>query len=219
MSQFKSILPKGDPSRKSRRAWQESENTRETRNVRYAGNRSGHKQERNFRNDAVIKARGTARGHKKKTTFNRSSVGVLALLALLLIILIPTALTLRSTSHQLSETKAMQSSLEAQREALQASVNDLKSQLEIVNTDHFLEKYAHEKLGMLRPNEILMEMKDGQVKVNEEALAKYRAQQSNQPPASQSNLSEEATGTSDQSAQGYGTTAPAEERPVESSQQ
>lgn len=224
MSQLKSILPKMDPEHRSGSQHSSREEELARREQRNEGRRSSRKKQgygrrRAARSEETENEAEGLRPHKKRSSFNRSSLGVFALLGLLLLILIPTALTLHSTSKQLTETKAMQSSLETQREELQTSVNDLKSQLDIVNTDQFIEKYAHEKLGMLRPNEILMEMADGKVKINEEALAKYKAQQaekkSSAAPASSAEEAQSVEG--DASGENYGlTSAPLEQSPAES---
>lgn len=223
MSQFKSILPKTDPTGNpgSGRPPRKEEMSRKDK--RDDGRRLSRKRDsravRSARMDNA--AYGTTDGmrtHKKRTSLNRSSLGVIALLGILLLILIPTALTLHNTSKQLAETKAMQASLETQREELQTSVNDLKSQLDIVNTDQFIEKYAHEKLGMLRPNEILMDMGDGKVKINEDALAKYKAEQEQKASAASSSAPlEESSSVQEDSGEGYGlTTAPVEQSPESS---
>ena len=51
-----------------------------------------------------------------------------------------------------------------------ASLDDLNNQLKMVKTDDYVEKYAHEKLGMIRPNEILVQTQDGSYDVNQEAV-------------------------------------------------
>lgn len=224
MTQFKSILPKTDPSGQTGSGRSSREGDTAGKNRREEGQRTERRREdravrQSRRSSAPTVETDATRVHKKRSPINRSSLGVFALLGVLLLILIPTALTLRSTSKQLTETKAMQSSLEMQREELQTSVNDLKSQLDIVNTDQFIEKYAHEKLGMLRPNEILMDLGDGKVKVNEEALAKYNAAQAQKASSESSSapVVESESGEQNASGEGYGaTTPPVEQSPAES---
>lgn len=221
MSQFKSILPKRDPSGAPRQKRSSDEEEILQRGGRVDARRASRKKEgRSVRKASRLNnAAEQGRSYRKRSPFNRSSLGVVALFVILLLILIPTALTLNSTSKQLTETKAMQSSLEAQREELQTSVNDLKSQLDIVNTDQFIEKYAHEKLGMLRPNEILVDMGDGTMQINQDALAKYKAEQeqkaaqaSSTAPAAES-ASTQPTASGDTNA----STAPLAEQSPESS--
>ncbi|MDD7593705.1 MAG: septum formation initiator family protein [Peptoniphilaceae bacterium] len=127
----------------------------------------------------------SARPHRKRSAFNVQTWVVLGAFLILLIILVPTALTLRDTHRRLDEAKAIQTSLEQQRGELETSVADLKSQLDIVNTDAFIEKYAHEKLGMVRPNEILIRMEDGELAINSEGLAKVNLEETTAAPTSE----------------------------------
>lgn len=197
MSDFRSILPENrkdsQPYAPEREASAQSGN-RELRSRRASG-RNGRKVASEERTNSARRAAvgRSGRAHRKTSTFNGASLGIFAIIGILLVILVPTALKLRGANRQLAETRAMQSSLEAQREELQTSVNDLKSQLDIVNTDDFIEKYAHEKLGMVRPNEILIRLEDGSVQINQEALASFEAQQSNLTPGEQAASESEAT--------------------------
>lgn len=178
MKKLHSILPeeRGEQTKSAR-----AERTQETRPTRQqrarrgdehfasrparATSASGNQASHPRRNDSSNRPR------RKRSAFNVQTIAVLGAFLVLLFILIPTALTLRDTHRRLDEAKAIQSSLEEQRGELETSVADLKSQLDIVNTDAFIAKYAHEKLGMVRPNEILIRMEDGEWAINSEGVA------------------------------------------------
>ncbi|WP_304263802.1 septum formation initiator family protein [Kallipyga massiliensis] len=89
---------------------------------------------------------------------------------ILLLLLVPACVKLYTTNQQLAEAKKVQSQLEEERKQLAASLDDLNNQLKMVKTDDYVEKYAHEKLGMIRPNEILVQTQDGSYDVNQEAV-------------------------------------------------
>ncbi len=221
MAQFKSILPKepkpnGESDfRTPRRAEaHQGAGSRERRDPAARGARS--ERDRQTRAGQGSDVRG--RTHKKRTSWNASTLGVLAVIVVLLIILVPIVLALRGAGKNLKETQALQSSLETQRDALQTSVNELRSQLDIVNTDGFIEKYAHEKLGMVRPNEILMQMDDGTVTLNESAYSSYEAKQRGTAPqgsSSEAAPEESASAAGGVSNFGYGASgAPVREDPA-----
>lgn len=89
---------------------------------------------------------------------------------ILLLLLVPACVKLYTTNQQLAEAKKVQNQLEEERKQLAASLDDLNNQLKMVKTDEYVEKYAHEKLGMIRPNEILVQTQDGSYDVNQEAV-------------------------------------------------
>lgn len=183
MSKFRSILPQ-EPSRSYGERRQEEEVKRPSS---YTG------EEETFRDHESSKSRLSASSRRKdgdetpsrrrrdgKRNRSRREGGKKAgttpffyfIVAgvILLLLLVPAFVKLYSTNQQLAEAKKVQGQLEEERKQLAASVDDLKNQLKMVNTDEFVEKYAHEKLGMIRPNEILVQAQDGSYNVNQEAV-------------------------------------------------
>ncbi len=91
-------------------------------------------------------------------------------LIIFVLILLPTLISLIRTRSSLEKTKQEQASLQKEKEQLSASIEELNNQLQIVNTDEFIEKYAHEKLGMIRLNEILVQTQNGQYSVDQKKV-------------------------------------------------
>lgn len=189
MTAFKSILPEsreqgtaprrndalqGRPASARPVSAMSGSERREGRSTRRNKTDGSMKQKENMRPSGPKKSHN----HKKRSAFNRATLGTIAAFCVLVLILVPTILTLLNTNRQLDQAKKMQTSLASEREELQTSVNELKSQLDIVNTDSFIEKYAHEKLGMVRPNEILVRMRDGEIAVDKDRLASFDIQAS-----------------------------------------
>ena len=79
-------------------------------------------------------------------------------IAVLLLIALSALWTLRKQAKETADLQASLEGLQKQKQKLEEEVSDLESQLSIVNTDDFIEKYAHENLGMLKPNELIMEV-------------------------------------------------------------
>lgn len=92
---------------------------------------------------------------------------------LILVVLCFTALSaLWNLRKQAKETAELQASLEGlqkQRQKLEEEVSNLESQLSAVNTDAFIEKYAHENLGMVKPNELIMEVESSGASPSEDS--------------------------------------------------
>lgn len=204
MSPFKSILPK-DPTRQKqteegssgqRSSAQRSSFSRQERSARpgarLSRSRQDHSRPSRRTEEASAQAPSRRMVQRKRGGYNRASLLVFGLIGLLLLILIPTAVSLAKANKQLADSVALQKSLSQQKEKLQNSVNDLKSQLDIVNTDEFISKYAHEKLGMVKPNEIIIRTEDGNIQLNKEALAALESKEKGLAPGAQGSESGES---------------------------
>ena len=197
MSNFRSILPKDPEERRratrparSQEPEEEGQRRSDANRVSYSGTsgreerlqRSAQTRSRNRR-----PSRSGQRQQGKTPFFFFILAGII-----LLFLLVPAGLKLYSTSRQLADAQKAQTKLEEERKQLSASVEELKNQLKMVNTDEYVEKYAHEKLGMIRPNEILFQTEDGRYKLNEEAVRNL----------TQGQVEESSEGTSSESTSG-----------------
>ena len=108
--------------------------------------------------------------HRGKRMGSGANGRAFLFILILMIILLPTLISLIHTRSSLTKTKEEQASLQKEKDQLSASVEELKNQLQIVNTDEFIEKYAHEKLGMIRLNEILVQTQNGQYSVDQKKV-------------------------------------------------
>lgn len=108
--------------------------------------------------------------HRGKRTGSGPNGRALLFIIILMVVLLPTLISLIHTRSSLTKTKEEQASLQKEKDQLSASVEELKNQLQIVNTDEFIEKYAHEKLGMIRLNEILVQTQNGQYSVDQKKV-------------------------------------------------
>lgn len=202
MSRFRSILPE-DPLEKDisgGRANNTPTNKKQSnsefeapagRPRRRAAFSTGNRRGAGFdRNSSEGRARNLKRRPIRKINVNWPSVFVLGSIFLLLIILIPTAISLAKANKQLAESKAIREELNKEKDKLQTSVNDLKNQLEIVNTDEFIQKYAHEKLGMVKPNEVIVKTEDGDLQINKKALEALESKRKGLAPGADQDSSE-----------------------------
>lgn len=168
MSNFKSILPEKDAETERREQRQRKGSRRREADSRQAS--------RSRKDDsAAFPKRHTRMCSRKKNSVFPLLIGA----GLIVIVIIPTIFAIFGTRRKLNEAKNMQASLEAERSAMSTSIEDLRNQLSLVNTDDFIEKYAHEKLGMVRWNEILVKMEDGTYSVNEKALQNLESSSGN----------------------------------------
>lgn len=146
MSQFRPLLPQEEKNR------QDSPKPGERRS------RSSFRAERRRGQPSGLVSR---QGQKKRKRGRRPGKGSMVsylLVALAVLLVIPTLIHMNRTSRMLEETAKQKESLNTEKRALENSVAELKNQMSKVNTDEFIEKYAHEKLGMVKPNEILMKV-------------------------------------------------------------
>lgn len=79
----------------------------------------------------------------------------LFILALFLVIAIPVGLAIKGQWDQVSVLQQKIDAVSQQKADLQKEISSLESELAAVNTDAFIEKYAREKLGMVKENEIV----------------------------------------------------------------
>lgn len=199
MSKFRSILPSKEGDKNLNMG---SRDRRGTGNIQRPAARNEAGRIGNP-NKGQVKA-GSQTGRAKNRPYNRRTrryrvnwptFFVFGFMALLVIILIPTAMSLAKANRQLEESKSLRQELTKEKDKLQTSVNDLKSQLDIVNTDEFIQKYAHEKLGMVKPNEIIVKTEDGDLQINRQALEALEAKQKGLAPGAtkeESDSSEES---------------------------
>ncbi|MDD7543732.1 MAG: septum formation initiator family protein [Peptoniphilaceae bacterium] len=168
MSNFKSILPEKDAETERREQGQRKGSRRREADSRPVARSRGD-------DSSASPKRHTRMRSRKKNSVLPLLIGV----GLIIIVMIPTIFAIFGTRRKLSEAKKIQESLEAERSAMSTSIEDLRNQLSLVNTDDFIEKYAHEKLGMVRWNEILVKMEDGTYSVNEKALQNLESSSEN----------------------------------------
>ena len=94
-----------------------------------------------------------------------------------LLFLIPSLWTLRSQHRRMNELQAQLQALQSEKGELEDSIAQLKAELKNVNTDAFIAKQAHEKLGMILPNEIIYTLQSDDSQAEEDTQ-----QSSEQPP-------------------------------------
>ena len=115
----------------------------------------------------VKKPGGSGRRPAKRR--KSSSVPFLFIFIIFMIILIPIAYNMIKQREKLD---ALQGKLEEQKQAkekLEQSISALQDELDKVNTDEFIERYAHEKLGMVKPNEVMYELESSEGAGEEES--------------------------------------------------
>lgn len=82
-------------------------------------------------------------------------IGVMAVLA---IIIFTTASNLLEQGRKIEELEGQLREQNLAKDRLEESIAELENELNTVNTDEFIERYAHEKLGMVKPNELMYEV-------------------------------------------------------------
>ncbi len=166
MSKFRSILPE-QPGKNSN---QRSGNApRENRTNPYTGGRRPEQRDRAYEAGGRRRSRNLGPGVSRSK--KSSQYVYYAILGIIVLLIVWAGWRLVKTSRNLKEVRLKQESLEEEKQQLQTSVNELKNQLKLVNTDEYIEQYAHDKLGMIRPNEILVQTADGKYQINQAALA------------------------------------------------
>lgn len=183
MSNFRSIKPEQNglsgPNRPNRPSGQGSQPPLGNRGERRSmGPAQGPSRSRSGkpvrRSSSRINSPGGARRSPSAGKRKGSGAGMtgraFVYLIIFVLILLPTLISLIRTRSSLEKTKQEQASLQKEKEQLSASIEELNNQLQIVNTDEFIEKYAHEKLGMIRLNEILVQTQNGQYSVDQKKV-------------------------------------------------
>ncbi|MDY3052571.1 MAG: septum formation initiator family protein [Ndongobacter sp.] len=114
------------------------------------------------RQEANARRPRTAAGRPEATLrqrFWRSSRALsVAWISILIVLIIPALMQMYHQSVKLEDLQSQVSELSAQKAALEESISSLQTELSSVNTDAFIEKYAHEKLGMVKKNELVVEI-------------------------------------------------------------
>lgn len=115
--------------------------------------------------------------------FWRSSKALSAAwISVLIVLIIPALMQMYHQSVKLEALQAQVSELSAQKAALEESITALQTELSSVNTDAFIEKYAHEKLGMVKKNELVVEI-DGNASSEETSSDAESVASSEQAPS------------------------------------
>lgn len=173
MSKFRSILPGNSGNSNNRRPSSSPReygpSNRGSQNRTYNVNYGNPYSDRDSISSNNYRSRQSAERRSSRSKKN-SQLPYYLILSLIIILIIWAGWRLIKTSKNLKEAEQKQISLEEEKKQLQSSVDELKNQLKLVNTDEFIEKYAHEKLGMIRPNEILVQTANGKYQINEAAL-------------------------------------------------
>lgn len=178
MAKFKSILPDDGNNNKmdetvrmSEEERQEIERAIRERQMdrgRTANSRKARPERQQRPSQGAQRASQTGVGRSGSTTGQRRRpqkkrnktgqwifVGVMAVLALLIF---TTAANLLEQSRKIDDLEAQLKEQQTDKERLETSIAQLENELNTVNTDEFIERYAHEKLGMVKPNEIIYEV-------------------------------------------------------------
>lgn len=77
---------------------------------------------------------------------------------LFVLIIVPVFIAMFTLAGKLNSVNKELETQKIEKQRLEASIESLKSELEKVNTDEFIERYAHEKLGMVKQNEIVYDV-------------------------------------------------------------
>ena len=166
MSKFRSILP-DQPGRNPNQ--RPGNAPRDYKTNRYGSGRGPEQRDRAYEAGARRRPRNLGPGLSRSK--KSSQYIYYAILGFIVLLIVWAGWRLVKTSRNLKEVRLKQESLEEEKQQLQTSVNELKNQLKLVNTDEYIEQYAHDKLGMIRPNEILVQTADGKYQINQAALA------------------------------------------------
>lgn len=81
-----------------------------------------------------------------------------ALGVVFLVLIAPICMNLWSQKQQIETMEAQIAEMKREKANLEASMQRLQEELNVVNSDEFIERYAHEKLGMIKSNELLYEV-------------------------------------------------------------
>lgn len=115
--------------------------------------------EKNFKSQAMLERPVARKRVHKKTRRTRINPNRFLLLCFIvfLLIAVPTGWKIYGQHKKIKELEEANKKQEEMKKNLENEVAKLENQLKIVNTDEFIERYAHEKFGMVKPNEIIYE--------------------------------------------------------------
>ncbi len=175
MSNFRSILPENRNSSlqdNSERRLKYGENGRQDADSRNYRRRSdSYRAEKRPHRETYGSKKPEQKYNRRKTSnygktpsknniFTKISnkLPVPPVVILFVLVIIPIFIAMFTLIGKLNNVNKELETQKTEKQRLEASIESLKSELEKVNTDEFIERYAHEKLGMIKQNEIVYDV-------------------------------------------------------------
>lgn len=194
MAKFRSILPPEDTGRQSQPEYRQTVRRSASHDMAFRKRPEGG-------GDPI----DPRRGRRLKRSVRRKpkrSTGSLIIMGVLIVLIVSMLMTLKDQRDKVAALTAQLQTQNAERKALESSITQLRDELKLVNTNEFIEKYAHENLGMVKPNELIVD-KDGKIRMKSKTSSETTAS------TSDSGESHEGSAASE--------SAPAESTPAEQS--
>lgn len=164
--------PEGQGSRGRKQARQARRKNREDRSNRSRQTRPNRK----GRAGQADRPAYPSKAQRKKSPpfWKGAGVSFWILLVIFIIYAIPTTVSLVRSKSRLGDLQQEEANLNYEKESLKEEVAALQDQLKKVDSDEFIRKYAHEQLGMVLPNEIVIELEGGGLSLDEKAYKKAK---------------------------------------------